>query len=179
MNEIKRAIKDDPIIKVFQKGGIFRRCCYWTENVEQKVQPYSRWLWEKWFGNIPTGYIIHHKDKNPLNDWIENYALMDLSEHTRLHGKNRDNFNPNLVQWNKFLIQHNEMDSYNRNHLKPTFNEIINLKQVCEMLGIHINIGRRWIREGKLKGYKLGRRWLFIRNEIIEEVKRYEKWHIK
>lgn len=52
--------------------------------------------------------------------------------------------------------------------------DLMNLKEACEMLGIHIDTGRRWIKEGKLKGHKLGRRWLFIRNEIIEQVKKYE-----
>lgn len=34
---------------------------------------------------IPTGWCVHHKDENKLNNRIENLELMTISNHTKLH----------------------------------------------------------------------------------------------
>jgi len=49
--------------------------------------------------------------------------------------------------------------------------EILNLKEASKMLNIHTNTARRWIKEGKLKGKRIGRRWLFLRNNILDLLK--------
>lgn len=43
-----------------------------------------RLIWEKANGNIPDGYVIHHKDGNRLNNDLSNLELMELHEHQRL-----------------------------------------------------------------------------------------------
>ena len=42
---------------------------------------------------LHAGYCIHHKDENPLNDFIENLILLPLTSHTSHHlkGKQRPN----------------------------------------------------------------------------------------
>lgn len=52
-----------------------------------KWQYYSHYIWEKHNGKIPKGYLIHHKDKNPLNDNIENLEIMTRAEHLDEHRK--------------------------------------------------------------------------------------------
>ena len=42
-------------------------------------------VWEDSNGPIPKGMIIHHKDRNPLNDGIENLQMMTRSEHLAEH----------------------------------------------------------------------------------------------
>lgn len=44
-----------------------------------------RYLWEKYYGEIPEGYVIHHKNGNGLDNKIENFELLSDSEHKRKH----------------------------------------------------------------------------------------------
>lgn len=41
--------------------------------------------WEKHYGKIPKGYIVHHKDEDKLNWSIENLELLSKSEHIKAH----------------------------------------------------------------------------------------------
>jgi len=52
--------------------------------------------------------------------------------------------------------------------------EVMNLKEVSEFLDIHINTLRRWMVEGKIKGHKVGRKWMFLREELIAWIKEHE-----
>lgn len=36
-------------------------------------------------GNVPNGYVLHHKDHNKLNDRLDNLQLMSREEHTSHH----------------------------------------------------------------------------------------------
>lgn len=42
-------------------------------------------VWESAHGAIPAGACVHHKDRNKLNDDIENLELMSVAEHLREH----------------------------------------------------------------------------------------------
>lgn len=44
-----------------------------------------RYVWEKYNGKIPSGYVVHHKDRNRLNYSIDNLELKSISEHHRHH----------------------------------------------------------------------------------------------
>lgn len=44
-----------------------------------------RYIWEKYNGKIPSGYQIHHKDKNRRNYNLNNLELVKTSEHHRKH----------------------------------------------------------------------------------------------
>ena len=44
-----------------------------------------RYMWEKYNGEIPKGYQIHHKDKNRLNYDIDNLELVKTEIHHRNH----------------------------------------------------------------------------------------------
>ena len=44
-----------------------------------------RYVWEKYYGTIPTGFEIHHKDKNRKNYSISNLELIDVIEHHSQH----------------------------------------------------------------------------------------------
>ena len=41
--------------------------------------------WQKHNGNIPKGYVIHHKDENKLNWNINNLELLSRADHVREH----------------------------------------------------------------------------------------------
>ena len=52
-----------------------------------------------------------------------------------------------------------------------TDNESMTLDEVAQFLKIHKNTLRRWIREGRIQGHKIGRKWTFLKSEIIGLIK--------
>ena len=42
-------------------------------------------VWEKHNGKVPKGYVLHHKDKDSLNDEIDNLETLTRSEHIAKH----------------------------------------------------------------------------------------------
>lgn len=44
-----------------------------------------RLVWEKHNGEIPKGYVIHHKDENKMNWDLDNLELLNRSKHIREH----------------------------------------------------------------------------------------------
>src|SRR3990167_7182742 len=44
-----------------------------------------RLIWEKYNGTIPEGFLIHHKDRNKLNNDIMNLELTTREQHERKH----------------------------------------------------------------------------------------------
>ena len=53
--------------------------------IEGKTQHIHRLQWIKYHGEIPKGYVIHHKDGNKLNWDIKNLELLSRSEHIKEH----------------------------------------------------------------------------------------------
>ncbi len=47
-------------------------------------------IWEYYRGEIPKGYVIHHKDFNPANNNLNNLQMMTRSEHNKLHSDMRE-----------------------------------------------------------------------------------------
>ena len=59
----------------------------------QKTLPQANYVWLKGnpsFKEIPTAYVIHHLDYDPLNDDISNLALMAKYHHVAHHWKNKN-----------------------------------------------------------------------------------------
>ena len=44
-----------------------------------------RLVWEKQNGEIPKGYVIHHKDENKMNWNLDNLELLNRSKHIQEH----------------------------------------------------------------------------------------------
>jgi hypothetical protein len=51
----------------------------------QRIIRLHRVVWETYYGPIPTGYIIHHKDHNLAHNDIENLACMTRGQHSEEH----------------------------------------------------------------------------------------------
>ena len=45
----------------------------------------AKFVWEKEHGPIPRGFVVHHKDRNKLNDSAENLKLITKAEHLAEH----------------------------------------------------------------------------------------------
>lgn len=48
-----------------------------------------REVWEHHFGPIPSGFHVHHKDGNKLNNKLENLQILSQAAHQRLHLQQR------------------------------------------------------------------------------------------
>ena len=51
----------------------------------QPPKALHRQLWEDNFGKIPKGWVVHHKDHNPLNNDLPNLEIMPRGKHQSLH----------------------------------------------------------------------------------------------
>ena len=72
------------------------------------------YVWEFYYGPVPEGYHIHHKDGNRANNSIENLEALPGREHEKLHSDmltdeqrqwRRDNMNqtarPAAIEWHR------------------------------------------------------------------------------
>ena len=48
-----------------------------------------RLIFEEFYGEIPNGYHVHHKDENPSNNCILNLQLVKADNHRTIHHKGR------------------------------------------------------------------------------------------
>lgn len=48
-------------------------------------------VWESHHGRIPKGYVVHHKDRDTLNDDIDNLALLTRAQHILEHRSEFEN----------------------------------------------------------------------------------------
>jgi hypothetical protein len=51
------------------------------KNGKRTTRYLHRDIWEKYNGPIPDGFVIHHRDGNPLNNTLENLECVPEYEH--------------------------------------------------------------------------------------------------
>ena len=54
------------------------------DGVPRRIRLHT-YVWEKYNGPIPDGYVIHHIDRDKTNNNIENLAMLEAGEHRKLH----------------------------------------------------------------------------------------------
>jgi hypothetical protein len=52
---------------------------------KNKWEALAIFIWKKFNGSIPKGFVVHHIDHNQLNDNINNLQLLSKPEHQRIH----------------------------------------------------------------------------------------------
>jgi hypothetical protein len=86
--------KHGPSEKVMFNGYSYRRYpesprrelrVYFARSGRQRVNWLHRDIWIHHNGPIPAGFHVHHVDGNPLNNAIENLAVMPEREHHQEH----------------------------------------------------------------------------------------------
>jgi len=50
---------------------------------------YHQYIWEKNYGGVPEGFVLHHINLNKLDNRIENLQILPKREHHKLHDKLR------------------------------------------------------------------------------------------
>ena len=72
----------------YPESSKFERRMYFTascENAKKGFTKLHRDIWKEANGEIPEGFIVHHKDGNTLNNDISNLGLISRSKHISLH----------------------------------------------------------------------------------------------
>lgn len=69
-----------------------RRSCY-----------IHRLVWEAFVGEIPKGYIVHHKDGNRQNNSLSNLQLVTTKEHHDIHLEEHPGMIEGMNRYNKFV----------------------------------------------------------------------------
>ena len=58
---------------------------YWSDDGRRRTVYRYQWRWERAFGHLPKGWVLHHKNRNPTDDRLENLQPMTSSDHKREH----------------------------------------------------------------------------------------------
>ncbi len=78
-------------VKTGQKVGSTDRHGYMRTSIKNKIYSIHRLIWIFHYGEIKDNYIIDHKDRNILNNKIENLRLATHSQNIQNSGKRSDN----------------------------------------------------------------------------------------
>ena len=78
---------DDPLISHRAPSGSgYMTLGYWAfERPGRKTVRRSRLVWEAAFGPIASGYVIHHRNGDTLDDSLENLQILSRSDHNDYH----------------------------------------------------------------------------------------------
>ena len=69
----------------FEGHKVYMNGDYPAVFINGKNQHVHRLQWKKYHGEIPKGFIIHHKDGNKVNWDINNLELLSRSDHVNEH----------------------------------------------------------------------------------------------
>lgn len=69
------------------KGGYYiGQNGYRYKRIDGKYVLEHKFVFEKHYGiKVPRGFLVHHKDKNKMNNSIENLEMMTYKQHSRFH----------------------------------------------------------------------------------------------
>lgn len=77
-----------------RRGKEYKRRYIKTDE-PNKWEPLAKYVWQKNKGELPKGMLIHHKNRNKMDDRIENLQIMTRKEHLNEH---RDEFGRKLSE---------------------------------------------------------------------------------
>ena len=96
----------------------------WKRNGKQHTVLLHHAVYEHFYGGIPEGKVIHHKDFNALNNSIENLVAVSLSEHSRIHR--------NLEKWSQEHSEEMRGRRYSRENWKQRREKVISKLAITE-----------------------------------------------
>lgn len=101
-----------------------------------------RYIWQKYNGEIPKGFDIHHIDKNKDNNDISNLQLLTITEHQKIHAikneeelkilrQNIDKIRPLAIKWHKS----EDGRQWHKKHAKEVYENLQEKEYVCQNCG--------------------------------------------
>ncbi len=98
-----------------------KKSVYWMTNTGKKNIFEHKIIYEQLNGKIiPKGFVLHHKDKNGLNNNYKNLELISKEDHDALHDISGEK-NPMVFWWNS--INEEEKEKYRLKMAKAVSNE--------------------------------------------------------
>lgn len=69
------------------KGLLYKKTdkYYYRSGKHCRVIYLHREVYEDFYGEIPKGYVVHHKDGNKINNSPDNLEIIKRGDHSRLH----------------------------------------------------------------------------------------------
>ncbi|MBF5043166.1 MULTISPECIES: HNH endonuclease signature motif containing protein [Myxococcaceae] len=70
----------------------------WVFDVSTKkpIEPLHLYVWRSHRGEIPDGYVVHHRDHNKLNATFKNLELLTREAHAARHHAEQQKFSPRV-----------------------------------------------------------------------------------
>lgn len=105
-----------------------------------------RLIWEDFYKcEVPDGFVIHHKNRDYLDNCILNLQLIRDESHKKLHGKQKDNSLENNPMWNK---SHNKSSMLKMSNAKSK----TGIYRVYKLKDSRSKLGFRWCYEFRHNG---------------------------
>ena len=81
----QKSLKKMPVGSIVKRKAknVFRQFIKIEE--PNKWLEYAKFVWIEHNGTIPTGFLIHHIDENPMNDSIDNLTVLTRKGHFEIH----------------------------------------------------------------------------------------------
>jgi len=140
-------------------------------------------LFENFVGEIPKGYVVHHLDFDQLNNNLNNFKLMNNSEHLSLHNSGEKNpmYGKEHSEKSKQLMSDKLLGKVVSDETKKMISERMKGEKHPNhiLTEIDIPIIRELYNEGILTHTEMG--FIFgVHRTTISDVKRRKTWkHIK
>lgn len=142
MEEVRRINgKGQPVFVVEFDGVEYRRYPqgkhpnYYYHKWKEKGVYHSKLLhhaiFEKAYGAIPKGMVIHHKDFNPLNNKVSNLVMLTNSEHMQIHRT--------LAKWTDSHKEEHQRKLYSRDNWQKRREKVLSTlkeeRRTCRWCG--------------------------------------------
>lgn len=130
---------------------------YFQASTTEGREVIHRYVWTKYNGPIPQGFVIHHIDGNKLNNKLDNLQMMTAKEHLALHKKERIS--------NGYKSRKNSKNLVKCNETNMTYNTIREASQATGIspICIHYAISEKRKTAGKYT-------WCLVNKEEVEKV---------
>lgn len=91
------------IMSNIDKKGWYLTVNLKDNNGKRVTKRIHRLVYEAFIGDIPKGYVVHHKDGNRQNNRVENLIAIPEKVHSNLHASQNPNIYGGMRHYNKYV----------------------------------------------------------------------------
>ena len=117
------------------KEGYYAHAFYGYYGIgKRKYCTLHNYIYEKYNGLIPKGYVIHHIDENKSNNNISNLQLISRKEHMDLHRKEMSEETKEKLAYEKLGNKNPMFGKFGKKHhnAKPIIQYDLNINKIKE-----------------------------------------------